>query len=170
MQPTDHTSRERGTYSDSWGTPAWIIDLVRETYGGIAIDMASNATAQATVQATERWYSADDPCPAQLAPPPDGAIYCNPPGPCKRAVKFWRTWCDVVELGARGAFLIFKQDHWRQLTAPPIDLVCVVFRRRLKFAGAGQGASFPSTLVLTPNNRVRELWSPHGHLTIWLHC
>jgi len=163
----DHTSRKRGTYSDSWGTPAEILDLIRVLYGPITHDLASNEQANRLVRAY-RYWSVSDRCPLKPTLIPSAVVWCNPPGPGKQVKYFWQAWLHCIEQGASGGFLIFKQDHWRQLPPPPSPLPCVVLRKRLKFVGAPQAASFPSTLVLSPGELAkRDLIKPFGHLTVW---
>lgn len=163
----DHTSKKRGTYSEEWGTPPEILDLIRALYGPITLDLASNIEANMLVKARYYW-DRESPCPTK--PPIDWGtcVWCNPPGRCKKVKYFWQVWLSCIERGACGGFLIFKQDHWRQLPAPPFPLPCIVLRKRLKFIGASQGASFPSTLVLSPGELAkRDLIKPFGHLTVW---
>jgi hypothetical protein len=170
MIPADHTSIARGTYSDRWGTPDAILDLVREIYGPITLDLASSAAANRRVGA-EQIYTFENPCP--IKPPASPVVWCNPPGPGKRVKEFWQAWQHAVAwprcLG--GGFLIFKQDHWRQLPSPLRPMAAVVLRKRLQFvADVGAkpcGAGFPSTLILTPTARSLELAAAHGHVMIW---
>lgn len=167
-----NTSVRRGVYSDEWGTPIEIIDYVRQLYGPIDLDLASNKKAQLTVAAAD-YYSAERPCPSALPDPCNKVLWCNPPGPGSRVKEFWAVWCDAIQRGARGAFLLFQQDHWRQIHPPPKPVVCVVLRKRLKFVPGpsqtkkAQGANFASTLVLTvgpPRDRLYDL----GHPVTWI--
>jgi hypothetical protein len=144
----DHTSNARGTYSDAWGTPDHVIEIVRQLYGEIDYDLASNDEANKIVRAAQYWTQ-QRLCPKDPDIAAGSVIWCNPPGPRWHVDEFWSVWCRCVERGAVGGFLIFKQDHWRALPAPPVPCTAVVLRKRLRFVGAKGGANFPSTLVLS---------------------
>jgi ParB family chromosome partitioning protein len=60
---------------DSWGTPPEWIDLARKVMGGIDLDPASNAHAQATVCAEHYHTSSDDGLKHEWR----GRIWLNPP-------------------------------------------------------------------------------------------
>ncbi|HVW26546.1 MAG TPA: DNA N-6-adenine-methyltransferase [Polyangiaceae bacterium] len=61
--------------TDSWNTPAPLVALVRDVMGGIDVDPASNAAAQAVVQAT-MFYTLETNGLAHEWP---GRVYANPP-------------------------------------------------------------------------------------------
>lgn len=58
-----------------WYTPAWIIELTRETMGGIDLDPASSERAQQTVKAARYYTRADD----GYWKPWNGRVWLNPP-------------------------------------------------------------------------------------------
>jgi hypothetical protein len=68
--------RSRTVANDEWFTPAKYIAAARAVLGGIDLDPASNAIAQATVRAG-RYYSKDDD---GLAQPWHGRVWLNPVG------------------------------------------------------------------------------------------
>jgi hypothetical protein len=58
-----------------WYTPAWLIELARETMGGIDLDPASSAQAQRTVKAGAFYTVAED----GYKKPFFGRVWLNPP-------------------------------------------------------------------------------------------
>lgn len=163
----DHTSVARGTYSDAWITPQWVLGIVRGLYGNIGYDLASSLEGNTHVKAIVYW-DISKPCPRRpRAPGKNSVVWCNPPGPCSRVKEFWQSWKHCIAQGARGAFLIFKQDHWRQLPPPSMDVTALVLRRRIRFVGAKGGANFPSTLILSGDQLEHEGLYGHGHVILW---
>ena len=141
----------KGAQSDDWGTPREVVDMVRSTLGDIDIDLASSEKHNKVVGAY-KYYSIDDPCPEVTWTVP--TTFCNPPGPVANVRWFWDVWCNTLAPGRGGAFLIFQIDHWRTLPAPPRDLWCLLWPKRLKFVGAKDGANFSSVLVLTKKPQI----------------
>lgn len=164
QQPAHHTSQQRGTMRDDWGTPEWVLDIVRGIYGPITHDLASNDEANQLVGA--KWYwTRENPCPLHPPTEPEDVVWCNPPGPCAMVEHFWRIWWRCVGLG--GGFLVFNLDHLRQLPAPPQTATVLILRKRLRFVGASQGASFPSALVSPGRVEQKASLLEHGHLLGW---
>jgi hypothetical protein len=161
---THHTSLIRGTYRDDHGTPNSILDLVRAEYGGIDLDLASNAVANETVLA-KQFYTLENPCPDTVPLQGIGTVWCNPPGPLTNVEKFWNIWLDCICFGIDGGFLIYNIDHWRCLTHSFESLYVLVLRKRIKFMGAKHGASFPSVLVFS--SEPKTLAIDTGHLLEW---
>lgn len=157
-----HTSIQRGTYQSTWGTPSELIGAVIDMFGSIDLDLASSHRANETVRA-KAFCSAENPCPTHPHVIPGQVVWCNPPGPCEHVAEFWDVWLGCVSRGARGGFLIFNVDHWRQLEAPGWDLPVVVLRKRLRFVGAKSQANFPSVLVLSDGDPPADL----GHVVMW---
>lgn len=71
---------EQHSVKNSWGTPAYIIEVFREAVGGyIDVDPASNAKAQEIIGASI-WYGLGSPYGEDgLAEPWDGTVWLNPP-------------------------------------------------------------------------------------------
>jgi hypothetical protein len=189
----DHTSMARQTYSDRWGTPREIIQLVVDLYGPISLDLASDDEHQDRLrdflEPYYTQYTAARSCP--LCPPVQlsDVVWCNPPGPRWRAETFWAAWLNCIERGAQGGFLIFKQDYWRALQSPTVQCTAVVLRKRLKFARSAAevreaqrraealgkryapnaGANFPSTLILSGRLEGERLYQAQkfGHTLYW---
>ena len=191
----DHTSVARGTYSDRWGTPLEVLKAVVGVCGPIEYDLATDEQNRERMEDAgilggegQRYWTAEDRCPRH----PDvrrGVVWCNPPGPRTLVEEFWAAWLHCIEQGATGAFLIFKQDHWRALASPSVPCTTVVLRKRLKFVRSAAeeraarqaaedsgrkyvraaGANFPSTLVFSGRlegarlARAAEL----GHVLYW---
>jgi hypothetical protein len=162
----DHTSIDRGTYSDKWITPPWVLGISELLYGSVHVDLASSRDANLYVKAYHYW-SVENPCPSNPDVPARHTIWCNPPGPCALVKEFWQAWQYCIAGGAKGSFLIFKQDHWRQLPAPAMDVTTLVLRRRIRFVGAKGGANFPSTLILSGNQLDKPWLYEYGHLLLW---
>ena len=149
-----HTSRKRGTYRDDHGTPIEIINLVREMFGQIDLDLASSRPHNKLVKA-KKFYSLSRPCPKLVRPSSDYEVaYCNPPGPPTNVRWFFerfKEWYISDEMGVcgEGAFLICNIDHWRCLTVEHYGLWVLVLRKRLKYVGARHQANFASVLITT---------------------
>jgi len=154
---------ESGEQLDTWGTPEEVLDIVRGTFGGITLDLASSAEANKLVRAP-KYYSETQPCPEE--PPSSGEIvWCNPPGPVEKVRWFWLVWMWCVSQGAEGAFLIFNLDHWRTLAKPDASgppLYVSLPRSRLRFVGAPAQYNHPSGIVST-----KSLWHFDGNVARW---
>jgi hypothetical protein len=66
-----HSSRQ-----DAWGTPAWLIEKVKEAMGDIDLDPASDSAANRTVGA-KKFFTEDDDSLSQKW---FGRVFLNPPG------------------------------------------------------------------------------------------
>lgn len=188
----DNTSIRRGTYSDSWITPPHVLDIVRGIHGQFTHDLASSQEANEIVRVLVGYWSAEHPCPLNPGLGSGDNAWCNPPGPGSRVKEFWAIWCAAIQAGATGGFLIFKQDHWRQLPCPPIPVTVIVLRKRLAFRAPEieylracerarkkgrpipsrrAGANFPSTLILSGDfatePALRGMLAQHGHVMLW---
>ena len=73
-----HFSRD-----DSWRTPIWILDLVREVLGDIDVDPASSFEANENVRATSYLTKEDDGLFTTWFTEPK-TVYVNPP--------WWEDW------------------------------------------------------------------------------
>lgn len=164
MDIAHHTSIQRGTYQNNWGTPKELIDLVREHFGGIDYDLASSTGHNKIVKA-RNYHCEKYPCPQYPYMRVGGVSWLNPPGPGKSVIEFWNIWRRAITLNhGEGAFLIFNLDHWRQLPGPGFPVTVIILRKRLKFIGAKSSASFPSALVLTgASKKLKAL----GHCVSW---
>lgn len=148
-RPPTLTSRTRGTYRDDHGTPDWILNLHRAIHGPVIdLDLASNSVDQERIRA-RRFYSRKAPCPDRPPISSGDIVWCNPPGPSKEVVRFWRIWCDCIERGAAGAFLVFSVDHVRMLGQPHVECWVGFLRRRPKFLGNTSSATIGAALITT---------------------
>lgn len=175
MKPTHLTSVKRGQYRDDWGTPSEIIDFVRCIFGRIDIDLASNVEAQKIVMA-RRWYSKINPCPEfvnqeLMEIPRPRIVWCNPPGPSSRVVRFWDTFKNLVDNhDSFGAFLLFSIDHLRMIDPPKYGKSYIVpIRKRIKFVGAKSTASISSALIICGIDHLTAIkLDSDGHMGRWL--
>jgi hypothetical protein len=160
-----HTSKARGTYYSEWGTPTEVLQLVRDTFGRIDLDLCSSAKHNKVVGA-RNFFTKHEPCPSADSflelDMLHSNVWCNPPGPSGLVIDFWRRWLACMAAGANGAFLIFNLDHWRMLVHPTDEFFIWIPRYRLKYMGAPSQASFPSGVVFTQQPKI-----PHGHLLRW---
>lgn len=169
MRPPHHTSRKRGTISNDWGTPEWVLDLVRIVCDGeITEDLASSPGHNERVRAQRYFVAGSSKAIGTYQPTPKSVVWCNPPGPCSRVKIFWARWLEFTPPG-NGAFLIYNLDHWRQLPAPPTPMHVLVLQKRIKFVGATSSASFPSAIVWAkmPGVWHNKLLREHGHMVVW---
>jgi hypothetical protein len=143
MRPPTLTSMQRGTYRDDHGTPDWILDMHREIHGPIDVDMASNADANAYVQAV-RYYTETDPCPDVIS---GNSIWCNPPGPSGHVQYFWDIWRRAIERGSHGSFLCFSVDHFAMLERPGVPVGVLFLRSRVRFRGQTSSSAIGSCLI-----------------------
>ena len=143
-------------YNCNHGTPGWILNIVRDEFGPITIDLASSRHHNVRVQA-EHFFSEDDPCPYELdlvttypLNDPRAPVFNNPPGPAYSVQWFFDVWLGCINQGAQGGFLFFNMDQMRRCEPFTYrELVVLAFRDRVKYIGNRGGASFPSALVLT---------------------
>ena len=151
MRPSHLDSRAKKTYRDDHETPDEIIQAVRKIFGPIAVDLASSPEANRSILAW-CYYSKENPCPDDFLCCDGTVIWCNPPGPGKKVQAFWKIFKRAYEVKyAEGAFLLFNMDHWRQLEPPlpGFGYFVTILKKRLKFKGNKNGASFPSALITT---------------------
>jgi phage N-6-adenine-methyltransferase len=135
------------TQSDSneWYTPAHIIDLARETLGGIDLDPASCELANQTVQA-EHYYTEDD---NGLSLPWNGRVWMNPPYG-ELAGKFVHRFVSEYQAGNIDAGIILVKaatdTAWfRPLFEYPI---CFIHGRVKFYTSETEGiATFPSVCI-----------------------
>lgn len=154
--------------TNEWYTPPPIVDLARETMGGIDLDPASNATAQGWINAGE-YYSAADLF-SGLARPWFGRVFLNPP------FDDTRSWVD--RLGAaylrreiEGAVLLVNSapgyGWWERLWR---DRPVCMLRERLRFirpdGTPGGQAKKGQTIAYYGEDHVRfqEIWQGHGRV------
>lgn len=113
--------------SDGWYTPTWIIDAARMVFGGIDVDPATCAAAQAIVQA-ETWYTATED---GLAQPWYGRVWCNPPysDPLPWAARMAQSYA-ASEIES-GMMLVncSCSPKWAQLLWRESSAVCLLSRR-----------------------------------------
>jgi phage N-6-adenine-methyltransferase len=143
------------TQSDSneWYTPAHIIDLARETLGGIDLDPASCELANQTVQA-ERYYTEDD---NGLSLPWNGRVWMNPPYG-ELAGKFVHRFVSEYQAGNIDAGIILVKaatdTAWfRPLFEYPI---CFIHGRVKFYTSETEGiATFPSVCIYLGEDEAR---------------
>jgi hypothetical protein len=151
-----------GAKLDDWGTPDFVLNIVRAVCGPITIDLASNRSANARIGARE-FYSKSNSCPEHVPIKTHSVVWCNPPGPVEKVRWFWDRWCECIANDATGGFLIFNLDHWRTLGAPAAPLFVCILRQRLRFVGAESQFHHPSALVLSEDPRATYV----GNVVQW---
>lgn len=98
-----HSSR-----SDSWGTPEWLLDIVRSFLGGIDFDPASSAAFNDIVKAKHFMTSEDDALIEPWRFFIGETIFLNPPG--GKIGNFSKTalfWKQLLNYGSRFSDAIF---------------------------------------------------------------
>lgn len=159
--------------SNEWYTPQWIIDLARETMGGIDLDPASCPDAQAGIQARAYCAIGDD----GFNQPWSGRVWLNPPygtsgeGAAGWALKLKREY-DIGQVTA--AVLLVKaafgynwfNDLW--YTYP----TCIL-RERVTFVspvdGIARGPAKHATALIYfgPDvERFRSIFRPYGRVIL----
>jgi phage N-6-adenine-methyltransferase len=118
--------------SYEWFTPAEYIKAAREVMGGIDLDPASCAEANAVVKAT-RFYTRDDD---GLAQPWAGRVWLNPPYNMPLIEDFCRKLTDEYEAGNVTAAVVLVNNStdtgWFHVLLEAAPVVCFT-RGRLKF-------------------------------------
>ncbi len=136
------TRVEHSSQSDEWYSPGHIVERARLVMGGIDLDPASSAAANATIQAA-RFYTSDQD---GLLQPWAGRVWLNPP---YSTVASWtaqlmRAYID----GAidQAVLLVPARTDTRWFDPLYVYPHCFI-RGRLRFGGAKSGAPFPSAVV-----------------------
>lgn len=151
-----------------WYTPAWIIELARQTMGGIDLDPASSDTAQLTVQAVRYYTEAMDGYMRPWA----GRVWLNPP--FDDTPRWVRRLCAAFDDGdVPQAMLLVNsapgyvwwEDLWRR------QPVCML-RERVAFVGAEKGAKGTAKKGTTiayfgaDVDRFTMLWQSYGRVVL----
>ncbi len=162
MRPAHLDSTAAGTYSDSHGTPDWILAAVRQVCGPIGLDAASSTEANQRVKAVA-YMSVDNDALDSRTPwhlehiPDDHSLFCNPPGGKARPpvpIQFWRRLTDELRLAPQvpAAFLFFNIDHLRHIRPAGLQWACYLLHKRQVFHNNKAGASFASALMVRPRD------------------
>lgn len=137
--------------SDSWRTPADILDRVRAVFGGdIDLDPASSVEANAEVRARRYHTRADD----GLAQPWHGrGVYCNPPGGKRGnrsiARMFWEKLIEERPNYGHAIFAAFSVEALQTTQASPVPIlslghvVCIP-AKRVRWVLPGRSGASPS--------------------------
>ena len=159
-----------------WYSPAWVVELARDTLGAIDCDPASDATAQASVKATT-WYGEGVPdADGGLSPHASwyGRLWMNPPYGKGLLQAFISRLIAEVDAGNVAAALVLTSVHAMSSASSGQPLmrasVATCFLKgRLTFWGAnstGATATFGSVLTAVgPGvdvDRFTRVWSPYG--------
>lgn len=99
-------SEREGYDSDSWGTPAAIIEDARTVLGAIDLDPASNEAAQKVVRAAKHYTKADN----GLARPWSGRVWLNPPFSYPLVAQFTERLIAEYDAGAVTAALLLVNN------------------------------------------------------------
>jgi ParB family transcriptional regulator, chromosome partitioning protein len=113
--------------SDDRYTPAWLVDAARAALGGIDLDPASCAEANATVQAACYYTRADD----GLTQPWAGRVFLNPP--YSDPLPWVRRLIRALDAGDVSAAVVVTacaaSPTWAQLLSARAAAVCFLGRR-----------------------------------------
>ena len=129
----------RATGDAEWYTPAAIVEAARAAMGGIDLDPASTAEAQATVRAG-RYYTAENDGLAQAW---DGRVYLNPPYSISLIARFV---AKLLDPGVEQYVALVNnatETKWGSWLLEVSDHVCFV-RGRVRFvAPSGEASGRP---------------------------
>jgi phage N-6-adenine-methyltransferase len=126
--------------AEEWYTPAKYIEAAREVMGGIDLDPATCAEAQAVVQAAQ-WYSREDD---GLSLSWHGRVWLNPPYSYPAVEQFTAKLCAEVEAGAVDQAIMVVNNctdtGWFHATVKSAAVLCFTLGR-IPFLGPGAGSS-----------------------------
>ena len=159
-----------------WYSPPWVVELARDTLGTIDCDPASDAAAQASVQATT-WYGEGVPDKAGGLSPTaiwSGRLWMNPPYGKGLLQAFIARLIAEVDAGHVTQALVLTSVHAMSAASsgqPLMRASCVtcVLRGRLTFWGpnsTGATPTFGSVVTALGRGldvgRFTRVWSPYG--------
>jgi ParB family chromosome partitioning protein len=128
---------------DSWGTPLEWIEGARAVMGGIDVDPASNAEAQARIQAAVHYTREDD----GLTKPWLGRVWLNPPYSQPLVQQFTERLLTELEAGrATEACLLVNNAsdaRWYQRAAASCDAVLAIAGRVQFICPGTAGVTLP---------------------------
>lgn len=145
--------------SDSWITPLWVVELVREFFGGV-IDLDPCSNPASLVNAEREFFVADD----GLSKPWTGRVFVNPP---YSSPSEWMRRCLAV--GDAGEVLALPKGDWSvswwRSYVLPAPARCQL-HGRVAFGAGGKRAPFPSAIVCySPRvDEFAELFGAHGEI------
>jgi DNA N-6-adenine-methyltransferase Dam len=146
--------------SNEWYTPSQYTDAVRELFGRIDLDPASNEKANAWIKAKQVYTAADD----GLARPWRGRVFVNPPYGIENGKSVAGAWCqraiEQYESGAVEACVILVNSVHDQSWQEPLFAfpVCLVDHRIKFLAGDGTENENPTNrnlFVYLGNDRAK---------------
>ena len=161
----------QGTSEEEWYTPAVFIEAAREAMGGIDLDPASSAEAQATVGA-RRWYGKDTD---GLTRPWDGRLWLNPPYTSGLVDRFASRLVEHLDSGEVTAAVWLSNasfdTKWGQPLCAAASGLCLVSGRVKFVPGSGQRVSSnasPTMVLYFGGNpsRFRKAFSELGN--VWV--
>ncbi len=134
-QPANYSSE-----TNEWFTPATYLQSVRDFFGEIDLDPASNAIANETVQAKEIYTANDN----GLALPWNGRVFVNPPyGTDSGQSVAGQFCCKALEEHAAGnaseVIILVNSVHSQKWQAPLYDYAVCLVDHRIKFVNGDGG-------------------------------
>ena len=158
-----------------WYSPAWVVELARDTLGAIDCDPASDATAQASVQAMN-WYGEGVPDKAGgLSPHANwyGRLWMNPPYGKGLLQAFIARLIAEIDAGNVTQALVLTSVHAMSSAStgqPLMRASCgsCVLSGRLTFWGPNSTGATPTFGSVVTGlgdvdlTRFEKVWSPYG--------
>ena len=158
-----------------WYSPAWVVELARDTLGAIDTDPASDETAQAVVKATQSFGVGRPDALGGLSPDATwaGRVWMNPPYGRGLLPLFIARLISEVDAGRVSAALVLTSTHAMSSASSGQPLMAAsaatcVLSGRLTFWGPNDSGATPTfgSVVTGLGDvdlpRFEKVWSPYG--------
>ena len=139
----DNVRGTAGTGENEWYTPAAILDAARDVLGAFDLDPASNAEAQASVQAARFFTKEDDGLRQEWG----GRVWLNPPYAQPHIADFVSKMVAERRAGRVAAGIMLTHNYtdtaWFHEAAAVAEAICFT-RGRVKFYDAAGNVAAPT--------------------------